>query len=75
MSFNIFKCKKYQPKGRETTAKCLSGELCEIMVSPVEEKGKKIPQDIIFLSTLITKAALMLYNFLVTTARCFQPFG
>ena len=40
---------------------------------PVEEK--RIPQDIIFLSTLIPKAAWMLSNSSVTTERRFQPFG
>ncbi len=39
--FEHFKRKKYQPKVRERTARCLAGESCEIMVGPVEEKGKK----------------------------------
>ncbi len=41
--FERFKQKRYQPKVRETTARCLTGELCEIMVGPDEEKGKNLP--------------------------------
>jgi hypothetical protein len=41
--FERFKRKKYQPKVREMTARCLTGELCEIMVGPVEEKRKNLP--------------------------------
>ncbi len=41
--FERFKHKKYQPKVRETTARCLTGESCEIMVRPVKEKGKNLP--------------------------------
>ncbi len=73
--FEHFKLKKYQPKIREMTARCLTGELCEIRVGPVEEKGKIFPQDIIFLKALISEAASLLSNSLVTTARCFQPIG
>jgi hypothetical protein len=40
--FEHFKCKKYQPKVREVTARCLTGELCQIMVGPVNQKGKKL---------------------------------
>jgi hypothetical protein len=43
--FILFLCKhkKYQPTVRETTARCLTGKLCEIMVGPVEEKGNNLP--------------------------------
>ena len=36
-----FKRKKYQPNVREVTARCLTGELCQIMVGPVDQKRKK----------------------------------
>ena len=39
--FEHFKRKKYQPKVREVTARCLTGESCEIIVGPVDQKGKK----------------------------------
>ncbi len=41
--FECFKRTKYQPKVREMTARCLTGESCEIMVGPVEGKGKNLP--------------------------------
>jgi hypothetical protein len=41
--FERFQRKKHQPKVREMTARCLTGESCEIMVSPVEEKRKNLP--------------------------------
>ncbi len=41
--FEHFKHKNYQPKVREMTARCLTGESCQIMIGPVEEKGKNIP--------------------------------
>jgi hypothetical protein len=41
--FEHFKRKKYQLKVRGTTARCLTGESCVIMVGPVEEKGKHLP--------------------------------
>jgi hypothetical protein len=41
--FEYFKHKKYQPKVRDMTARCLTGELCQIIVGPVEENGKKLP--------------------------------
>jgi hypothetical protein len=41
--FEHFKHKKYQPKVTEMTARCLTGELCQIMVGPVEKKGKNLP--------------------------------
>ncbi len=41
--FEHFKHKKYQPKIREVTARCLTGESCQIMVGPVNQKGKSIP--------------------------------
>jgi hypothetical protein len=37
--FERFKHKKYQPKVREVTVRCLTGELCQIMVGPVDKKG------------------------------------
>ncbi len=39
--FEHFKHKKYQPKVREVTARCLTGESCQIMVGTVDQKGKK----------------------------------
>jgi hypothetical protein len=39
--FERFKRKKHQPKVREVTARCLTGESCQIMVDPVDQKGKK----------------------------------
>jgi hypothetical protein len=36
--FKHFKHKKYQPNVREVTARCLTGELCQIMVGPVGQK-------------------------------------
>ncbi len=41
--FERFKRKKYQPKAREVAAWCLTGESCQIMVGPVNQKGKNIP--------------------------------
>jgi hypothetical protein len=41
--FERFKRKKYQPKVREVTARCLAGESCQIMVGPVDQKEKNIP--------------------------------
>ena len=41
--FERFKRKKYQPNVRGVTARCLTGELCQIMVGPVEEKGNNLP--------------------------------
>ncbi len=41
--FERYKHKKYQPKVREVTARCLTGESCQIMVGPVNQKGKNIP--------------------------------
>jgi hypothetical protein len=41
--FKHFKCKKYQQNVREVTARCLTGELCQIMVGPVDQKGKYLP--------------------------------
>ncbi len=38
-------------------------------------KIEMFPQVIIFLTTLTSKVALILFGSLVTTARCFQPFG
>jgi len=38
--YERFKHKKYQPKVREVTARCLTGESCQIMVGPVDQKGK-----------------------------------
>jgi hypothetical protein len=40
-SLSISRCKKYQPKVREVTARCLTEESCQIMVGPVNQKGKK----------------------------------
>ena len=34
---------KFLPKLKETIARCLARELCQIMVGPVEQKGEKIP--------------------------------
>ncbi len=73
--FERFKCKKYQPKVREVTATCLTGESCQIMVGPVDQKGKIFPQDIIFLTTLMFKVVLTLSDSSVIIASCFQPFG
>ena len=39
--FEHFKRKKYQPKVREVTVRYLTGESCEIIVGPVDQKGKK----------------------------------
>jgi hypothetical protein len=39
--FEHFKRKKYHPNVREVTARCPTGELCQIMVGPVDQKGKK----------------------------------
>jgi hypothetical protein len=47
----------------------------KIMVGPADHKGKKIPLDISILTTLISKAALMLSNVLAVIACCFQSFG
>ena len=41
--FEHFKWKKYLPKLKETTVRCLTGDLCQIIVGPVEEKGKNLP--------------------------------
>jgi hypothetical protein len=41
--FERFKRKKYQPNVRGVTARCLTGELCQIIVSPVDQKGKNLP--------------------------------
>ncbi len=41
--FEYFKHKKYQSKVRDMTARCLTGESCQIMVGPVEEDGKNLP--------------------------------
>jgi hypothetical protein len=41
--FERFKHKRYQPKVREVTARCLTGESRQIMVGPVDQKGKNIP--------------------------------
>jgi hypothetical protein len=41
--FECFKHKKYQPKVKEVTARCLTGESCQIRVGPVNQKGKNIP--------------------------------
>ncbi len=41
--FEHFKRKKYQPKVREVIAGCLIGELCQIMVGPVNQKRKNLP--------------------------------
>jgi hypothetical protein len=38
-----FKGKKYQPNVRGVTARCQTGELCQIMVGPVDQKGKNLP--------------------------------
>ena len=73
--FERFKCKKYQLKVREVTARCLTGELCQIMVGPVDQKGKNLPSGIIFLTTLMFKAVLIISNSSVIIASCFQPFG
>ena len=40
--FEHFKRKKYQLKVREVTARCLTGESCQIMVAPFDQKGKNI---------------------------------
>ena len=40
--FEHWKRKKYKPKVREMTARCLFGELSEVMVGPVEEE-KNLP--------------------------------
>ncbi len=42
-SSSISRCKKFQPKVREVTARCLTGELCQIMVGPVNQKGNNLP--------------------------------
>jgi hypothetical protein len=73
--FEYFKSKKYHPKVREVTARCLTGESCQIMVGPVDQKGKIFPQDIIFLTTWMFEVVLILSNSLVIIASCFQPFG
>ncbi len=41
--FERFKRKKYQPKVREVTARCLTGKSCQIMVGPVNQKGNNLP--------------------------------
>jgi hypothetical protein len=41
--FEHFKHKKYQPKVREVTARCLTGESCQFIVGPVDQKGKNLP--------------------------------
>jgi hypothetical protein len=41
--FERFKRKKYLPTLKETSARCLTGESGEIMVGPVQEKGKNLP--------------------------------
>jgi hypothetical protein len=43
--FERFKRKKYQPNVREVTARCLTGKLCQIMVSPVDQNGKNLPSE------------------------------
>jgi hypothetical protein len=43
--FEHFKHKQYQPKIRELTARCLTGQSCQIMVGPVDEKGKNLPSE------------------------------
>jgi hypothetical protein len=74
--FECFKCKKYQPNVREVTARCLTGELCQIMVGPVDQKGKNLPSGIIFLTTLTFKVALILSeSSVIIASHCFQPFG
>ncbi len=40
--FERWKRKKYQPKVLEMTARCLTGELSEVMVGPVEEEKKSL---------------------------------
>ncbi len=42
--FILFLCKRkrYQPTVRKTTARFLTEKSCEIMVGPVEEKGKNL---------------------------------
>ncbi len=42
-SLSISRCEKYQPKVREVPARCLTGKSCQIMVSPVDQKGKNLP--------------------------------
>jgi hypothetical protein len=37
------KRKKYQPEVREVTARSLTGESCQNMVGPVDQKGKNTP--------------------------------
>jgi hypothetical protein len=75
--FERFKRKKYQPNVREVTARCLTGESCQIMVGPVGQKRKKFfPQFIIFLTSLKFEVALILSDSSVIIAsHCFQPFG
>ncbi len=41
--FEHFKWNKYLPTLKETSARCLTGESGQIMVGPVEEKGKNLP--------------------------------
>ena len=41
--FKRFKQKKFLPTLKETSARCLTGESGEIMVGPVQEKGKNLP--------------------------------
>jgi hypothetical protein len=41
--FERWKHKKYQPKVREMTVRHLTGESCEVMVGPVEERQKNLP--------------------------------
>jgi hypothetical protein len=38
--FESLKRKKYQPRVRKVTARCLTGESCQIMVGPVTKKEK-----------------------------------
>jgi hypothetical protein len=73
--FEHFRCKKFQPKVREMTARFLTGESCQIKVGPVEEKGKNLLSGHNLFDYLISEAALIMFDSLVTTARCFQLFG
>jgi hypothetical protein len=60
--FEHFKRKKYLPKVREVTARCLTGELCQIMVGPVNQKGKNLSSGHILLTTLMFEVVLILSN-------------
>ncbi len=41
--FERFKWKKYLPTFKATSARCLTGDSDEIMVGPVQDKGKNLP--------------------------------